>query len=112
MLNLHDLSKRTKEVTVTYDGESFTVTYFPHRFTPAVNLKLSLASYVDMPLEEAMSDYAETIASVIKAWEIMDGTKPWPVTKENIAKLPDAVLMAILEAIRNDRRPNAPSAAS
>ena len=112
-LELSDLARKTKAITVTLeDGDSFSVSYYPHRFTPENNLILSFMFDDGTNVREAFGSFAETLASVIAKWDITLEGQPWPVTAENINGLSDVVIQSIVVAIREDRRPNAQSARS
>ena len=112
-LELNDLARKVKTVVVSLeDGDSFNVTYYPHKFTPEVNLALSFMFDEGTSVREAFGSFAGTLASIIKAWDITLDGQPWPVSAENINAMSDSVIQAMLGAIREDRRPNAMSAKS
>ncbi len=113
-LELSDLARKTKTVEVTLEetGDKFSVTYYPHKFTPEVNLALSFMFEDGVSVREAFGNFATTLASLINKWDITNDGQPWPVTPDNINALSDNVIRQMLDTIREDRRPNAKSANS
>lgn len=110
-LSLSALAAKTRKLAVTWDGETIEVEYKTAAVNPAYQ---SMLQKIDDKKSDQPSQW-EAVLSIISTWDIVDGGKPLPITKESLAKLPTSLLMAIVNAIMEDVNPNprsgAPSAA-
>lgn len=98
-----------RTVAVSYEGETVNITYKPGRITPAVEARLNQAALDNRPAE----GLAAELASIITTWDITDEKgKPEPVTEGLLRDLPTRFLVACVQAVGDDIRPNAQSAAT
>lgn len=108
-ISLADLTRATRTVAVEYDGHTVNLTYTPGKLTPAVEARLNDANEHNRPA----SGVADELAQIIVGWDVTDEKgKPVEVTTELLHEFPTRFLLACVQAIGSDARPNAQSAAN
>lgn len=96
-LDLTAVQLETARCFVDYRGKKFEVEYWPDKLDGPLNKKIVSSS--DDPEFAGMDD---AIKALVKSWDLMDGTKPWPLTPEKIAALPIMLKLRISNAIVAD----------
>lgn len=106
-IKLADLTKATRTVVADYDGLTVNITYAPGKLTPAVEARLNDANENNRPA----SGVADELANIITGWDILgDDGEPVPITAELLHEFPTRFLLACVQAIGSDARPNVTSA--
>ena len=103
-INLGDLTKQTRTVTVRFEGtdDTLTVAYRPHCLTPARQAAFSQATREGRHTDVMI----EGIQVLVTEWDLLgeDG-QPVPLTAEALAEVPMLVLGAVGAAIGEDVTP-------
>ena len=104
-IRIGQISHDLRTVTVSFAGETFTVTYRTSGFTPETEDRL----FALLESQRGASAIVEVLAACLDSWEVLgDDGKPLPPTKENLRRLPVVFLNAVVTAIYEDMRPNPP----
>lgn len=100
-LNLANIKNDKRTIKADTLWGECEVTYKPSALTPAVEDKIREA--------ESNQQNCEVFVSIVTAWDVMDGDKPYPLTVEALMDFPSALFSAILQACREDMAPKARS---
>ncbi len=103
-IQVKDLSKAVRSVTVHFQGDTVLIQYRAGANTAAS--AISLQERMEDEEASATEMIVERLSELIESWDLMDGDKPYALTKENILALPIPLINAILEAIVNEQSPN------
>lgn len=109
----------TRQTTVDYFGEKFSIVYKPGEMTPQKEQELAdLRAAAEASVEEDESGdadiyatakqaerLAERIAVILVDWDIVEDGAKLPPTKENLMTFPNALLTHISLAIAEDMSP-------
>lgn len=98
---LSNMKKRTKLITVEWDGEEVDVSYFPNVVTPELLEKVDAAADQDN-----LDVLGVMLEPVLEWWDVLldDGTK-LPTDAETIRQVPISFLNAVQAAIQEDQNP-------
>lgn len=108
-LNFADLKGNVRTVNVSYQGDSFAITYRPSEFSPVKGK--AHQKRVNDPEDEADNLAVELLAAGLVSWEVVDeGGEMLPLTRENLEQFPGGLLLAMLGAVNEDSTPNPKSA--
>lgn len=102
-IQIKDLSKGIRSVKVEYQGESCMIQYRAGANTAAAAIEMQeRIDNEEVGLTEAL---VERLVELIEEWDLMDGDKVAPITKEVLASLPMSFLTEILRAINEEQSP-------
>jgi len=108
-IKLAALTRATRTVPVDSEGLAVSLTYAPGKLTPAVEARLNDANEHNRPA----SGVADELANIITGWDILgDDGKPVAISADQLHEFPTRFLLACVQAIGSDARPNAVSAES
>lgn len=96
-LDLRAVQLEDRKVTVEYADHKFDVHYFPHKLDGPLNKRI--VSATDDP---SFANMDVAVKALVKSWDLMDGSKPWPLTDERIAELPLMLKIRVCNAIVSD----------
>lgn len=100
-VRLNDMLGTVKETTVEYDDEKIALAYRPNAFTMEVNDKVNEAAE-----RNDLSVVAATLEPVVEWWDVLDDEdQRIPATAENMRRFPLPFLMAVMDAVGQDARP-------
>lgn len=103
-MKLSELVRETRKVSVVLGSSALSVEYRVNALTPQME---SLLSNQERPLEVLV----DVIVTLVAGWELEnDNGEPYPIEHEAVMKLPVSFLMAVLQVIVEDMRPNPMSA--
>lgn len=104
-LNLSDLRKNERTITVEIGSQSFDVTYRPFAMTPEREAELD--SLEDSPGEWFLQFFCD----VVSDWDVRtsDKGKKVPITPDGLQQVPSGVLRSVMNAVGEDRRVDPPS---
>ncbi len=116
-ISLVQIASNTATVTLSggvLGDETVTVTYFPGRFTEkAVTVLNSFASMTQTTMEEGFAAFNETLAGLIKSWDVFEDdakTRMFPVEAARFGELPLQFRIQVLTGIASDIRPESVAA--
>ena len=99
-IRVSNLSRNTRETTVTYDGETAAVTYRPGSVTPNMLDEMQAN-------KENAGALVNLIRRCVSQWDVLqDDGKQMPPDSPAVGDLPVAFLNAVLTAVFEDMRPN------
>lgn len=90
MIKLSDLQKRTRVITVEYQGDKVEVTYLVNVITPGFLTQ--------------NDDLVSQVKAAVVEWDIVDGEGKRIAPEQIVSELPVAFLNAVLAAIVEDMR--------
>ena len=99
---LDDMKGRTKVISISWDGETVDVSYFPNVVTPDLLEKVDEAAKKD-----DLSVLGVMLEPVLDWWDILehDGGPRIPTDAETIRSVPMSFLNALQKAITEDSNP-------
>ena len=101
-MRLSELFSETKVLPVAIGDSELSVTYRPQAITPEMMDRMTTAA--NAPGEAIV----KTVVDLVVAWDLTDDSSaPYPVTLDNVRKLPVSFLATITKAITEDINPNA-----
>ena len=104
-IKLADLTKRTKTVSVRFEGadDALSVTYRPRLLTPALQ-----ATFQEAAREGRHSEMlVDSMVALVTDWDLLgDDGKPIPLTSEALLGVPIEVLALVTEALGRDLVPD------
>lgn len=111
-LTIAQIMKRTKPLTVTFEvdghSEEIHLVYRPAYYTAERERAWKAAKDEAGRAEQLVSQ----LVDLLESWDVLDGKKPYPITKESLAVLDtDGFLTTIYTAILTDLYPNLTPAA-
>jgi hypothetical protein len=101
-MRLKDLTKKTRKVTISIDGETAEVEYRTHSVTPSMLNELRALDDLDGIIYQ--------VEQTVERWEVLDDDgKEIPATREAILqfRIPLEFLTAVLNAITDDLKQDA-----
>lgn len=105
-IQIKDLAQGARSVRVEYNGDSLNFQYRSGANTAqaAIEMQERMAEEDANQTEVLVERLAELVAS----WDLMDGDKPVPVTKQTLLGLPIPLISAMLQAVADDQSPTKP----
>lgn len=96
-------TKSSETITLTYQGESISVTYLPALLTPRWEAEFNEALRGDWK----SGALVQTLAAILECWDLTANGEPFPPTGENLMRLPVDFLVAVFMAIMEHQAPKA-----
>ena len=97
-MRLEDVINSTRQVEVTYQGQSLNVQWDAAKLTPVLLDRMAGESVSAM-------DMVAALVELLVSWDLMDGDEPYPITTESLQVLPAEFLSAILKGITDSLTP-------
>lgn len=102
-MKLSEVKAKSKTATVEWDDEQVEVCYLPNQFTPEV-----LEAVTAAESENNLRIIGVMLEPILSWWDVLDDKdKRIPTTAENIATMPLAFLMKVLDDLQADMNPPA-----
>jgi hypothetical protein len=100
MINLADLVKDQRKLTVKTEAGELNVTYRPSAFTAATEER-----YVDQIEHKRVNmAYVDALVEILDEWDLVDDAQPVSLDRETLSTLPSAFLADIFWSIVTDNR--------
>jgi hypothetical protein len=97
VMDIGALFKQVSEIEIDYEGESFSVSYAPQKYTSRVHHEVLESQKVQdfVPL-------VKILAMMLISWDLTDNGKPVAITEDTLAGLPVNLLMMIVGEVMKD----------
>lgn len=102
-LNLSEIRKEKRTITVEFGEESFDVTYLPNVITPEVEDEI-----VAQGDEGGSQRLREQLCAVVDDWDVKvsEKGKKVPLTPDDVKQVPYSVIGAVMQAVVEDQQGN------
>ncbi len=108
-ITLAKIASNTATVSFAYGTDSVNIVYYPGRVTEKSIAVLNSFDNMDAKgLAEGFATFNETLAHLIKSWDVFDDmeqTIMFPLDPARLAELPVAFRVQVLSVILGDIRP-------
>lgn len=103
---LRSLTAKVVDLAIPIDDDpaGITIQYRPHNMTANTEARIHTASGENLELAALV----EMTLPVLASWDFRmdEGEDVIPLTKEGLSEVPGTILLLVLEAIAEDRRPD------
>lgn len=94
-VDIADLIKRERVITLDYDGETVEIRYKPHAWDSTIHEKI-------LSPDTTRDESFDIMVTILAGWNLTQARKPLPITRATLAALPFRLLQDISTEIGRD----------